>query len=91
MGAIVACSLMAAKKSMGLAWRRAAAAGVLWRSLVIGARRAAQFGEDYLEMAMRTFLTDNAKAYSHRAGILSPALRRTMAGQLGRGEQLRKR
>lgn len=62
-GRDVACSLMAAKKSMGFGTDEAAAAGVVWRNLVLGARRAAQFGDDYLEVRYEDYLADPQKSY----------------------------
>ena len=62
-GRDVACSLVAAKESMGFGFSEHAAAGVLWRNLVLGARKAAVFGNDYLELRYEDFLADNRAAY----------------------------
>jgi hypothetical protein len=62
-GRDVACSLVAAKESMGFGFQQHAEAGALWRNLVKGARQAAKFGSDYLEVRYEDFLTDNHKAY----------------------------
>ncbi len=62
-GRDVACSLVAAKESMGFGFQQHVDAGVLWRNMVTGARQAAKFGADYFEIRYEDFLEDNVKAY----------------------------
>jgi hypothetical protein len=62
-GRDVACSLVAARNTMGFGFRGYPEGGVLWRNLVLGARQAAAFGSDYLELRFEQFLGENRDAY----------------------------
>jgi hypothetical protein len=62
-GRDVACSLVAAKRSMDFGFETHMEAGNLWRSMVTAARSAAKFGQDYIELRYEDFLADNNRAY----------------------------
>jgi hypothetical protein len=62
-GRDVACSLAAAKESMGFGMDRLAAGGALWRQWVASAREAARYQGDYLELRYEDFLVQGADLY----------------------------
>lgn len=62
-GRDVACSLVAAKDSMGFGFEDYAEAGALWRNLVVAARNASKYDGDYLEVRYEDFLKDTRQAY----------------------------
>jgi hypothetical protein len=63
-GRDVACSLAAAKETMGFGMKRLAEGGALWRQWVEGAREAARYPDSYLEVRYEDFLTQGADLYA---------------------------
>jgi hypothetical protein len=62
-GRDVACSLAAAKETMHFGMNRLAEGGTLWRNWVRGARRAAEYAGDYLELRYEDFLVQGVDVY----------------------------
>lgn len=63
-GRDVACSLRAARANMGFGFQYVEQSADLWNQWVHAARKAAQFGEDYLEVRYEEFLADRPKWFS---------------------------
>lgn len=62
-GRDVACSLAAAKETMHFGVTRLAEGGTLWRDWVRGARQAADYPGDYLELRYEDFLVQGVELY----------------------------
>lgn len=63
-GRDVASSMMSVHAKMGFAPDRVPPAAQKWKSFVLAAREAAQFGEDYLEIRYEEFLEGKADVYA---------------------------
>ncbi len=63
-GRDVACSLAAAKETMGFGMKRLAEGGALWNRWVRSAREAAQYPGDYLELRYEDFLEQGVELYA---------------------------
>lgn len=64
-GRDVACSLRAAQATLGFGFERLAQGGMLWKKMLLGARNAAEWGSDYLELRYERFVADQIDAYAH--------------------------
>lgn len=62
-GRDVACSLAAAAETMHFGMKRLAEGGALWREWVRGARGAAEYSGDYLELRYEDVLTRGVEVY----------------------------
>ena len=63
-GRDVVCSMISAARKMGYGTTTIASSARSWRDYVAAARKAAEFGDDYLEVRYEDLLRDGASAYT---------------------------